>query len=83
MHLKHLQLQTYFAVHAARSSGFSGNSDIFASSAIATFLYPFGVFAPEPTAVPPSATFCNSFWAETISFRAFVIDVTYAANSLP
>ncbi len=57
-------------------SGFNDNFEIFASSEIAIFLYPFGVFAPEPTAVPPNATFCNSFCDATISFLALVIDVT-------
>src|SRR3989338_7809407 len=42
-------------------SGVNDNFEIFASSAIAIFLYPFGVFAPVPTAVPPNATLCNSF----------------------
>ena len=36
---------------------------------------PFGVFAPLPTAVPPSATFCNSFCAKMMLFLAFVIDI--------
>ena len=56
-------------------SGFSLSLEILLSSAIAIFLYPFGVFAPLPTAVPPSATFCNSFCAATRLFLAFVMDV--------
>ncbi len=56
-------------------SGFSGNFDIFASSLTATFLYPFGVFAPVPTAVAPSATNPRCFCVEVIDSLALVIDV--------
>ena len=39
----------------------SDNFDILLNSTITAFLYPLGVFAPLPTAVPPNATCSNSF----------------------
>jgi len=45
-------------------------------------LYPLGVLAPVPTAVPPKATFSSSFFADTIPSRAIVNAVVYDANSL-
>jgi hypothetical protein len=41
--------------------GLSDNFDILLNSTITVFLYPLGVFAPVPTAVPPNATRSNSF----------------------
>ena len=56
-------------------SGFSGSFEIFASSEMAIFLYPLGAFAPEPTAVPPNATYSNSFADIDSALRALLIDV--------
>jgi len=52
--------------------GLSGSLDFFANSVIAILLYPLGVLAPVPTAVPPNATFSSSFFADTIPSRATV-----------
>ena len=46
--------------------GFNDSFDILLNSIITVFLYPLGVLAPVPTAVPPNATCSNSFCDATI-----------------
>ena len=63
--------------------GCNESFDILPSSTMTFLRYPFGVLAPVPTAVPPSAILCSCFCDAMIWSRAIERDVTYAANSLP
>ena len=64
-------------------SGLIGSLDIFASSETTIFRYLFGVLAPDPTAVPPSATVYSPVEARFNASFDFEIATAYAANSSP
>jgi len=55
--------------------GLSGSLDFFANSVIAMLLFPLGVLAPVPSAVPPKATISSSFLADSFPSRATVYAV--------